>query len=365
MEQSEIENLVGELELRVDRLRSLYDQYFMGIEKTTPSVPHKDVDRRIQLLRKEQIRNTGLRFRFQMVVQRYNTYQSYWMRITRQIEEGTYKRDLVRAKRRAAVPETKAKERVSDAPESVDVVVSEPPTAPAAVKAEGPSPIPLQLDGKVDEPRPRAGAPRPAPPKVPPAAGSRPVVPPAPGSVSIPGTGPRPVWRKVGAAPGAGPPAPTLAFKPAPPAVTRPPPGAAIPAVTSPPRPPPVPTAAAKPAPAQPAPAERPKPAPTPLASASAPRPPVPTPAARPQPAPPAPAKKPGDISDDRMRQLYSDYVETRRSQKESTASVTYDALARTVRDSTAKLKEKHGGKSVDFEVTVKDGKTILKPVVK
>lgn len=65
------------------------------------------------------------------------------------------------------------------------------------------------------------------------------------------------------------------------------------------------------------------------------------------------------------MRQLYADYVQTKRSQKESTASVTYDALARTIRDSTAKLKEKHGGKSVDFEVTVKDGKTILKPVVK
>ena len=65
------------------------------------------------------------------------------------------------------------------------------------------------------------------------------------------------------------------------------------------------------------------------------------------------------------MRQLYADFVETKRAQKESTASVTYDALARTIRESTAKLKEKHAGKSVDFEVTVKDGKTILKPVVK
>ena len=59
MEAAEIEKLVGELEIAVDRLRSLYEQYFMGIEKLEPTVPRKDVDRRIQVLRKEQIRNTA------------------------------------------------------------------------------------------------------------------------------------------------------------------------------------------------------------------------------------------------------------------------------------------------------------------
>jgi hypothetical protein len=64
------------------------------------------------------------------------------------------------------------------------------------------------------------------------------------------------------------------------------------------------------------------------------------------------------------MRQIYSQYVQTRRAQNESTAAITYDAMARSLRESGAKLREKHG-KAVDFEVTVKDGKTILKPVVK
>ena len=35
----DIEKLVGELEIAVDRLRSLYEQYFMGIEKLEPTVP--------------------------------------------------------------------------------------------------------------------------------------------------------------------------------------------------------------------------------------------------------------------------------------------------------------------------------------
>jgi hypothetical protein len=341
-------------------------------------VSHKDVERRIQMMRKEQIRNTGLRFRFQMLIQRYNTYQSYWIRITRQIEEGTYKRDVVRAKKRIEKTE---RARVSEAPESIEVFVSEPPPAledePPTTKMTRPDAIKLELDDFKDlGAQPRAEAPKPAAPKVPPSAGSKPVVPVAPPSVSIPGA--RPVWRKVGEGMSAAPPAPATTLKPAPaatmtikpatPAVSIKPAAPAVsikpaaPAVSIKPaapavsRPPPVPTRPSAAAPPQQAPAAKPQPAPPP-------------PAAKPQPAAPAPpaavAKKPGDISEDRMRQLYSDFVETKRSQKESTASVTYDALARTIRDSTAKLKEKHAGKSVDFEVTVKDGKTILKPVVK
>jgi len=71
------------------------------------------------------------------------------------------------------------------------------------------------------------------------------------------------------------------------------------------------------------------------------------------------------DLSEERMRQLYTDLVETKRRQKESTATVTYEAMVKTLNESSAKLKEKHAGRSVDFEVTVKDGKTILRPVVK
>src|SRR5258708_2945214 len=72
----------------------------MGIEKLEPTVPRKEVDRRVHVLRKEQIRNTALRFRFHMILQRYNTFQSHWQRICREIENGTYKRHVLRADRR-------------------------------------------------------------------------------------------------------------------------------------------------------------------------------------------------------------------------------------------------------------------------
>jgi hypothetical protein len=294
VDSAEIETLVGELETRVDRLRSLYEQYFMGIEKMPPAVPHKDCERRIQLLRKEQIRNTAVRFRFQMIIQRYNTYQSHWARICRQIEEGTYKRDLLRAQRRMKPIEVQ--------------LASEPPPPPA------PEPMPdeaptrkvaladideVSLDDFADLDRvlnaPVAELP----------------VPPKPAAPAVA----RPMWRKIdkNAAP-------------------------------APPPPPPAPP------PAPPAPQAKPAPPPVPK------KPPPPVPAAAP--------RSPADLSDERMRQLYSQYVQTRRAQNESTAAITYDAMAKSLRESGAKLREKHG-KAVDFEVTVKDGKTILKPVVK
>jgi hypothetical protein len=69
-------------------------------------------------------------------------------------------------------------------------------------------------------------------------------------------------------------------------------------------------------------------------------------------------------MAEDRVRQLYAQYVDTKRKHNESTAGVTYEGLKKSLQDSSERLRAKHG-KSVDFEVTVKDGKTILRPVIK
>src|SRR4051794_23971382 len=105
MEAGQIEVELAELESRMERLRALYEQYFMGLEKLEPQVPRKDVERRIHNLRKEQIRNTALRFKFQGLVQRFNTLQAHWGKVVRQIEEGTYRRDIIRAAQRVGEKE--------------------------------------------------------------------------------------------------------------------------------------------------------------------------------------------------------------------------------------------------------------------
>jgi hypothetical protein len=307
----DIEKLVGELEIGVDRLRSLYEQYFMGIEKLEPTVPRKDVDRRIYALRKEQIRNTAQRFRFQMILQRYNTYQTHWQRVCREIENGTYRRHVMRAQQRfgSQVPAAGKAASVLPAPQA------RMPLDLAAELAEldkdfAPPDTVDDADVElIDEPPPRVQFPTRAPPVAP----------------------PRPGLPRLTAAPAAPAPAARPLPRPSPPP---PRPGVTIPQ--------------ARPA----APAAR-----------SAAAPPAPQPKPAPAPAPSAPAVA-GDLPDARVRQLYSQYVDAKRRQNESTAAITYDAVAKSLRDSSAKLREKHG-KAVDFEVTVKDGKTILKPVLK
>jgi hypothetical protein len=101
VKNDEFEHLLSDLEVRLERLRSLYEQYFIGIERIEPGVPRKDVDRRFWELRKIRVRNTALRFRLQTLIQRYNTLQQYWVRICRQIENGTYVRQLRKAVRTA------------------------------------------------------------------------------------------------------------------------------------------------------------------------------------------------------------------------------------------------------------------------
>ncbi len=100
MEKNEIQDLVDSLNPRLERLRALYEQYFMGIERIPPATLRKDIDRAFWRLRRERFNNTALRFRFQQILQRYNVYKQHWMRIMREIERGTYRRTVARAARR-------------------------------------------------------------------------------------------------------------------------------------------------------------------------------------------------------------------------------------------------------------------------
>jgi hypothetical protein len=331
VEPTEIEKSVGDLEVAVDRLRSLYEQYFMGIEKLEPTVPRKDVDRRIYALRKVQIRNTAMRFRFQMILQRYNVYQTHWQRICREIDNGTYKRHMLRAERRFGEEGKGRRRRSSTLPPPGAKPARDLAKELAALDAEfAPPPQEVQLDDAdlMLEDQPSRVSATPAIPR------------PLPTSAQTPGQVQErkgPVWRKV---------------DPAPPRHSSPPPPR--PGI---PRAQPVPAAPKVPGPV-PGPARAPAPSPAPAGA----RAPAPAPARAPAAAPPRATNE--DLPEARVRQIYSQYVDAKRRGNESTAAITYEAVAKSLRESSAKLREKTG-KAVDFEVAMKDGKAILKPVIK
>ena len=105
-----VEELLEALDASLDRVKVLYEQYFLGIQKQPPTYLHTEVERKIRDIIQLQIRNTALRYRFATLQQKFGSYNAYWRRTLRQIENGTYTRNLSKigrhaAKTGAAVPE--------------------------------------------------------------------------------------------------------------------------------------------------------------------------------------------------------------------------------------------------------------------
>lgn len=93
---------MDEMERKLDRLRSLYETYFSGADRRPPNTPRTEMNRLMLELQQLHIRNAGLRFRFQSMMQKWTLYTTYWNRTLREIEAGTYRKDLAKAQRRLA-----------------------------------------------------------------------------------------------------------------------------------------------------------------------------------------------------------------------------------------------------------------------
>ena len=98
---AETEEALDALDKLIDRLKVLYEQYFMGIQKQAPAHLHNDAERRIREIAQHQIRNTALRYRFATLQQKFGAYNTYWKRTLRDIEAGRYIRNLSKLRRQA------------------------------------------------------------------------------------------------------------------------------------------------------------------------------------------------------------------------------------------------------------------------
>lgn len=139
------------LEAEFAEVKAAYDQYFLGLERTAPSQRHEALRKRVQRLRAVSTRHTATRFRVGQLVQKYNTYERLWQRTLKDIEAGTYTRELFKARlRRKAPPKAAAAPAAGgDDDFSIDEDVDEGPDdidqAFAAALGEAPSPRAAQL----------------------------------------------------------------------------------------------------------------------------------------------------------------------------------------------------------------------------
>lgn len=80
------------LEHKLARLKVEYEQYFQKILKREPLKLRDEVEKIVLAYSNKNISNTSLKFRYNSLVARFNTYRQYWTRVARAIEEGTYYR---------------------------------------------------------------------------------------------------------------------------------------------------------------------------------------------------------------------------------------------------------------------------------
>ncbi len=131
---------LDELDTALAELKAHYEQYFLGVERHPPNKAATDLRQRLAKMRVAFIRSAVLKFRIQALQQRFTTYDRLWQRTLSEMENGTYRRDLVKARRRRKAGETPAAE--ARAPTERPAAPAET-TAPSPAPAGGPSKVPL------------------------------------------------------------------------------------------------------------------------------------------------------------------------------------------------------------------------------
>jgi hypothetical protein len=176
--QESVEARMGEMERKLDRLRGLYESFFMGVERAPPNVARREMNRLILEMQQEPIGNASMRFRFQSLMQRWVLMTTYWNRTLREIESGTYRRDVARAQRHLA-----EKGRALTEQEAIAIGI---PATRAKAFVERQQKIHARREGRAgQEANAPAAAAAPAP-----AAVAAPAAPP-PSAVAIPGVSER------------------------------------------------------------------------------------------------------------------------------------------------------------------------------
>jgi hypothetical protein len=102
MSQQELAEEVEQLEKDINELRGQYELYFMGVERIEPLVARDGIRAKLRRFKEVTVTNTATKFKMQMLQARMVSLETYWGRVNRQREAGTYHRDIEKVRRREA-----------------------------------------------------------------------------------------------------------------------------------------------------------------------------------------------------------------------------------------------------------------------
>ncbi len=152
-DKDELQTEVQGIEEEVEALKARYEQYFLGIERLEPMRWREELKKKVLRAKSAFTRNAALRFRIQSLHARYLSYERLWLRSAREREEGTYRRDLFKARLRASAHGDAAEAEDAATPDAA-APGKAPPSGPA--KTPPPAPTPRPGEGPVPEAQLRA-----------------------------------------------------------------------------------------------------------------------------------------------------------------------------------------------------------------
>src|SRR5256885_8403404 len=79
-------------------LHVLYEKYFLGIDRRPPENERKRISERMRVLKGTLVKNTALKFRLHTLFAKLISFERMWDRTLREMEEGTYRRDVFKAR---------------------------------------------------------------------------------------------------------------------------------------------------------------------------------------------------------------------------------------------------------------------------
>jgi murein L,D-transpeptidase YcbB/YkuD len=100
--QEKLAEDLDQVEEAMTGLQVLYEKYFLGLDRRPPDAQRRQVSEKMRVLKTTTVKNTALKFRIQTLFAKLIAFERMWDRTLREIEEGTYKRDVYKAKLREA-----------------------------------------------------------------------------------------------------------------------------------------------------------------------------------------------------------------------------------------------------------------------
>lgn len=137
--RSDVRAELEKLESLISEVKIQFEQHFIGILPHPPDKMHSELKLLRRRIKSLPFKNSESKYRLQTLEHRYHTYRSYWERVLRERDAGTYKRDLFRARRKEELvearqaPQTSAQKQLTELFGSYKRALQSQSGAPAAV----------------------------------------------------------------------------------------------------------------------------------------------------------------------------------------------------------------------------------------